>query len=402
MDQYISLTAIGEIFITLTIVSFIRCSPKISLFLLSVFSAFFVYLFNGLFPFLPSVENFHETNIGKDYVPVDTMKGAVYSTSLRPDHEVEWKEDLEIPNFSHTQVLIKVKAAGINPADFRGNYAAFPFIHYLKDYVPGKDFAGIVVAKGSSSDCSHLKKDQEVYGMTFLGSFAEYAVANCQGTYPKPTSLSFEQAAAVPLVGITAFVYLDEIPGGFQDKNILVIGGSGGCGLSVLEYLRQEQDKDKRLVSINSAKNNDIVRKMGAKEVLNYNVDDDVKAFLQDEKNQDAFDVVYGAVNSFQYFELLTPVLKPGASWHPVDMHEKTLGTILQTYLPWMNPKNIVMRIGRCLPTIERLERTSKIYGNPKSVVIQEIVDLKDKSSLWAGFASIKSRKNVGKVVFRL
>eukprot|EP00924_Labyrinthula_sp_SR-Ha-C_P000445 augustus_masked-scaffold_124-processed-gene-0.1-mRNA-1 protein AED:1.00 eAED:1.00 QI:0/0/0/0/1/1/2/0/255 len=249
---------------------------------------------------------------------------------------------------------------------------------------------------------SHLKNDQEVYGMTFLGSFAEYAVANCQGTYAKPTSLSFEQAAAVPLVGITAFVYLDEIPGGLQDKNILVIGGSGGCGLSALEYLRQEQNKDKRLVSINSAKNNDIVRKMGAKEVLNYNVDDDVKAFLQDEKNQNAFDVVYGAVNSFQYFDLLTPVLRPGASWHPVDMHEKTLGTILQSYLPWMNPKNVVMRIGSCIPTVERMEKITKIYGNPKSIVLQEVIDLKDNISLWDGLVKIQSRKNVGKVVFRL
>eukprot|EP00924_Labyrinthula_sp_SR-Ha-C_P000449 snap_masked-scaffold_124-processed-gene-0.6-mRNA-1 protein AED:1.00 eAED:1.00 QI:0/0/0/0/1/1/2/0/82 len=76
------------------------------------------------------------------------MKGAIFSTSLRPDHEVEWKEDLEIPNFSHTQVLIKVKAAGINPVEYRLNLAAFPFIHYVKDYVTGKDFAGIVVAEG--------------------------------------------------------------------------------------------------------------------------------------------------------------------------------------------------------------------------------------------------------------
>eukprot|EP00924_Labyrinthula_sp_SR-Ha-C_P007485 snap_masked-scaffold_24-processed-gene-4.3-mRNA-1 protein AED:1.00 eAED:1.00 QI:0/-1/0/0/-1/1/1/0/402 len=402
MNNYLNSTTATEALIILILLILIRKFPKATLLTLSIFSAYIVYFFNGLFPFLPTIENFHETNIGRNYVKADKMKGVVYTRNYTAEHQIEWKDGVNIPNFSHRQVLIKVKAAGINPVDYKLNFATYPFIHYFKDFLSGKDFSGVVIEKGNSNECSHLFKEQEVYGMSFLGTFAEYIVTYCEWTYQKPEKLSFEQAAGIPSVSLTAFSHLEQIPEGFEDKNILVVGGSGGCGLSVLQYLKQVQNKDKRLVSINSVKNNNIVRKMGAKEVLNYNIEKDMKAFVEDKRNENVFSVIYGAVKSYEYFEFLTPVLRTGAIWLPVDMHDKTMKTIFQTYIPWMNPKKVVMKMTTSFGNIERMKLMNRIYGDPENVIIQEVIDLKDNISLWEGFSKIKSRTNVGKVVFRL
>jgi NADPH2:quinone reductase len=135
------------------------------------------------------------------------------------------------------QVLVRIKAIGINPIDckIRSNPERFPVTFPV---IPGCDGAGIVEAVGAQVD--NFKLGDEVY-------FSQPAFNNRQGTYAeyvkvdasllalKPRSLSFEQAAAVPLVFITAWEALHDRARIAQDHIVLIHAGAGGVGHAAIQ-----------------------------------------------------------------------------------------------------------------------------------------------------------------------
>src|SRR5687768_159067 len=136
---------------------------------------------------------------------------------------------------SEGKVLVSVKAAGVNPSDWKLREGFF------KQMVPlqfpatlGMDFSGVIekVGVGVASD---LKQGDEVYGQAGVfaggsGAFAEMALANTDKIAHKPKTLTHEQAAGLPLVGVSAWQALVETIGLSKGQKILIHGGAGGIG----------------------------------------------------------------------------------------------------------------------------------------------------------------------------
>ena len=136
---------------------------------------------------------------------------------------------------SEGKVLVAVKAAGVNPADWKVREGFFKQMAPLQfPATLGMDFSGVIekVGEGVSSD---FKQGDEVYGQAGVltggsGAFAEMALANADTIAHKPRTLSHQQAAGLPLVGVSAWQALVETIGLSKGKKILIHGGAGGIG----------------------------------------------------------------------------------------------------------------------------------------------------------------------------
>jgi NADPH:quinone reductase-like Zn-dependent oxidoreductase len=163
------------------------------------------------------------------------------------------------------QVLIRVLRAGVNPADWKfraGFMKAFRSLEF--PWIPGLDGAGIVEAVGEG--VSGFRKGQAVFGR-FSGSYAEYAVGDPGELQPKPENLSFEEAAAVPVGGMTAWQVVIETAQVQAGQRVLVHGAAGGVGLIAVQLARW---KGAQVTGTASASNLDYVRSLGA-EAIDYN-----------------------------------------------------------------------------------------------------------------------------------
>lgn len=169
------------------------------------------------------------------------------------------------PEPKPNEVLIRVHAAGVNPADcfmragFYQKFMPLPLPH-----TPGLEAAGLVEAVGS--EVTKFRPHQALFGLV-NGSYAEYAVAPATDVVPKPASLTFEEAAAVPMGALTAWgaVEAAEIQPG---QRVLVQGTAGGVGLFALQLARW---KGARVIGTASGANLDLVRSLGAETAIHYN-----------------------------------------------------------------------------------------------------------------------------------
>jgi NADPH:quinone reductase-like Zn-dependent oxidoreductase len=145
-------------------------------------------------------------------------------------------EDVPQPTPGSDEVLVRVRAASVNPVD--GGIAAGYMASFLTTPVTlGADFAGDVVAIGN--DVQHVKPGDAVYGMSpAYGTFAEYAVVKRNGVAHKPKTLDYLEAAAVPLVGLTAWQTLFNIAELKSGERILIHGAGGGIGLLAVQLAK--------------------------------------------------------------------------------------------------------------------------------------------------------------------
>jgi len=142
------------------------------------------------------------------------MKAAVYSKA-KSGKILEMK-DLEQPVPKDNEVLLRVRAASVNPLDWR-----------MKTERPGVDVAGEIVAVGRT--VTQFKPGDAVFGGG-KGAFAEYSCAPEAKLAPKPEAVSFEQAAAVPIAGLTALQALRDKGHLQPGQNVLINGAAGGSG----------------------------------------------------------------------------------------------------------------------------------------------------------------------------
>lgn len=182
--------------------------------------------------------------------------------------------EVAIPEPAADEVLVKVVAASVNPADWhfvRGE----PLVARIqmglrgpKKTVPGADFAGIVEAVGA--EVAHVAAGDEVYGESFqtrMGTFAEYATVKAAGLATKPSSLTMAEAAAVPLAGVTALQAIVDHGQAMAGQRVLVVGASGGVGhfaVQIATALGAE------VTGVCSTRNADFVRSLGAARAIDY------------------------------------------------------------------------------------------------------------------------------------
>lgn len=184
-------------------------------------------------------------------------------------------ERIARPDIGDQEVLVRVHAAGLD----RGTWHLMTGKPYLmriaglgfrgpKDRVPGRDLAGTVAAVGSA--VTEFAAGDEVYGVG-RGSFAEYAVARADKLAKKPVSLSFEQAAVVPISGATALQALTDHGRLEPGQRVLVIGASGGVGSYAVQIAKA---LGAEVTGVASTAKLDLVRTFGADHVIDYTRDD--------------------------------------------------------------------------------------------------------------------------------
>jgi NADPH:quinone reductase-like Zn-dependent oxidoreductase len=202
---------------------------------------------------------------------------AMVNTKYGPPDVLQLTE-VEKPVPKDDEALVKVHAASVNPADWhllRGT----PYIARLqlgvrkpKETVLGCDVAGHIEAVGKN--VKMLRPGDEVFGSPFMhgfGAFAERASVSEELLAPKPATLSFEQAAAVPLAASTALQGLRDHGRIESGQKVLIVGASGGVGtfaVQIAKYFGAE------VTGVCSTRNVEMVRSLGADHVIDYTKED--------------------------------------------------------------------------------------------------------------------------------
>lgn len=179
-------------------------------------------------------------------------------------------EDVDRPVPAADEILVKVYASGVNPVDWvirQGSNDAMRSFLTLP-LILGWDAAGIVEETGS--DVTGFQKGDAVYGLPNFpgdGSYAEYCVAKASQFAGKPKSISFNEAAGVPLAGLTAWTAMFEYGKLQPGQRILIQGASGGVGSFAVQFAKA---KGAYVIGTASASNLDYLKQLGADEVIDY------------------------------------------------------------------------------------------------------------------------------------
>lgn len=177
--------------------------------------------------------------------------------------------ELPIPVASEDELLIRVRAAGVNPVDtgVRSGRAA-SLAGAVLPYVPGFDVSGVVVAVGP--DVTDFKAGDEVFAMLNLrrgGGYAEYAIVKQGEAALKPTNVTHSEAASVPLVALTAWQTLFEIAGLEEGQTVLIHAGAGGVGSIAIQLAKW---RGARVIATASQYNHDFLRELGVDVPVDY------------------------------------------------------------------------------------------------------------------------------------
>ncbi len=183
-------------------------------------------------------------------------------------------EDIPKPVPGDNEVLLEVHAASVNPLDWhtvRGLPYALRIGNGLrtpKKGVPGIDVAGVIETVGAG--VAQLRPGDEVFGVC-KGACAEYACAKADRLVPKPARLTFEQAAAVPVAALTALQGLRNRGRLQRGQNVLIVGASGGVGTFAIQIAKA---LGAVVTGVCSTRNVDLVRSIGADQVIDYTKED--------------------------------------------------------------------------------------------------------------------------------
>jgi NADPH:quinone reductase-like Zn-dependent oxidoreductase len=170
-------------------------------------------------------------------------------------------ESVPKPEPQSGQVRIKVRAASVNPVDWKQTGRLAPGTRVI----PGRDLSGVIDAVGDSA--GPWKVGQPVIALATGGSYAEYAIASVSAVALKPQRLSFEEAAGIPVVGETAWRALVTIANVQPGQRVLVQGGAGGVGSSAVQVAKA---RGAYVVATASPSHNELLRSLGADGIVDY------------------------------------------------------------------------------------------------------------------------------------
>ena len=325
------------------------------------------------------------------------MKAVVYRCYGSP--EVLKVEEVEKPTPADEQVLVKVRAASINPLEWH-YMTGTPYIMRAgvgigrpEDPSIGVDFAGTVEAVGKN--VTRFKVGDEVFGGKD-GALGQYVVVRESGSIVlKPANITFEQAAAVPVAAVTALQGLRDSGKVGAGQKVLINGASGGVGtfaVQLAKYFGAE------VTGVCSTRNVDLVKSLGADHVIDYTHED----FSQSTQRYDVIFDTVGNRSLADYRRVMTPqgiyVMVGGPSTDPwigpliVPLKAKFVAPFvsqkLQFFLAEINPLDLavlanLMQSGKLTPVIDRTYPLSDIraamsylaVGHARGKVVIEVGD---------------------------
>jgi NADPH:quinone reductase-like Zn-dependent oxidoreductase len=304
------------------------------------------------------------------------MKAIAYHAYGSPD--VLDLEDVERPVVKDGEVLVRVRAASPNPYDWHFMRGVPYFMRLTesgirapKQSVLGSDIAGRVEAVGK--EVTRFQPGDEVFANVGSGGFAEYTCVPEDLLGLKPANLTFEQAAAVPLAAMTALQGLRDAGKLQSGQKVLIIGASGGVGTFAVQIAKRF---GAHVTGVCSARNLDMVRSIGADDVIDYTTHD----FTQDGPKYDLVFQLAGTQAPSDLRRVLTPkgtlVLSSGDSegrWiGPVDRVLKAValspfvGQSLRPFLMKPSAKDLeflreLIEAGELEPIIDRTYSLSEV-----------------------------------------
>lgn len=197
------------------------------------------------------------------------MRAAVYTAY--GDTSVIQLQDIPTPKYKDNEVLVKVRAVGVNPIDWKVRKGMLRYIMPIKfPAIGGLDICGDIVAIGKQvtkyrvGDCIFTRSDRFPGG-----GYAEYAVLREDTVAPKPDQLSPVEASSIPLTALTALQALRDKGHIQQNDEVLIIGASGGVGLFAVQLAKFFGAK---VTAVCSTKNVEWVQSLGPDEVIDYKV----------------------------------------------------------------------------------------------------------------------------------
>lgn len=233
------------------------------------------------------------------------MRAIVYHTYGSPD--VLKLEEVEKPTPKDDEILVKVYAASVNALDWH-LLRADPFLARLnsgllkpKHQILGADVAGRVEAVGRN--VKQFQTGDEVFGDIFesgLGGFAEYVSAHEDAWVSKPTNLTFDEVAAVPVAALTALQGLRDKGQIQPGQKVLINGASGGVGTFAVQIAKAFGAE---VTAVCSTRNVDMARSLGADQVIDYTKED----FTKKEQRYDLILAVNGYHPILDYKRALSP-----------------------------------------------------------------------------------------------
>jgi NADPH:quinone reductase-like Zn-dependent oxidoreductase len=296
----------------------------------------------------------HARHVGAERIEGLDMKRVQYLHFGSPD-ELRLDE-VKIPDAGKGQIRVQVRAASANPMDWklrRGEMKAISGSRFPRGL--GHDFAGVVDAVGP--DVKRLKVGDEVFGVTSIrqaGAFADYVVADEKSAWLKPPSLSFEQAAAFTIVGLTAWNALVAKAGLSAGQSVLITGCLGGVGRLAVQIACM---RGANIVGSCSASGREEALALGVSEVVDY------RAFNVGSYRH-RFDVVFDTAGALSLSQCGAMLKRGGMSLHIVPTFAKMVGCLLPSrhHLVFGNPTLQALagiaeaaEQGKLVPTIGRI-----------------------------------------------
>jgi len=309
-----------------------------------------------------------------------TMKAIVINEYGSP--EVLKYEVASRPEPKENEILVRVIAAGVNPVD--GMVRAGMFAKYGRTpfpMIPGYDIAGIVEKTGPK--ITKFKKGDSVYaylGLKDGGGYAEYAVATEVEAAPKPKSISFVEAAGVPVVALTAWQALIDTAKLSAGQTVLIHGGSGGVGSFAIQIAKARGAK---VIATASTANQDLLKQLGADVAIDYtktkfeDVARDVDVVL-DSVGKDTLARSYGVVKKGGFIVSLvarpdpTELEKNGIHGAPINV-EPNSGELAEIG-KLIDDKKIKVIISQVLPLSEAIKAQEQVAtGHTRGKIVLKV-----------------------------
>eukprot|EP01134_Creolimax_fragrantissima_P007469 CFRG7469T1 len=313
-----------------------------------------------------------------------TMKACIRDKS-GPDGLLRFG-DLPKPTVKKGCVVIKVMAAGVNPADYKMPY------FMMKGTAMGYDVAGIV----ESTSSPLFKEGDKVYGHSD-NSIAEYALCQAEHLASKPDYMTWAEAASIPMAYTTCIqAWRDYTKMDIKDKKVLVIGASGGCGIAGVQLAKAMGAE--QVVGVCSGKNIEFVKSLGATETVDYNTETALKKF-----GESHFDVVLDCASSSgageNYVNSSQKSLKKNGM--NVALNGPAWTWIRKILLGW-EAKNFALFMRNTDNCGDELRNILSLLGPDFHPTVYDTVYSFDQAGLTAGYKMSISRRARGKVVINV
>ena len=278
---------------------------------------------------------------------------------------IEINQTTPTPTLTASSVLVEIKAAGINPIDWKIREGYMQQMITLEfPSTLGMDFSGVIKQIGEKVMSSDFKQGDELYGQAGVtnggsGAFAELALANVDHIAHKPKRLNHLEAAAIPLVGVSAWQTLVENMGLSKNQKILIHGGAGGIGSIAIQLANHIGAYVSTTVDIND---NQFVQELGADQTIDYK-SQKFEDLLHD------YDAVYDTIGGDTYKRSFKVLKKDGII---ISMLEQPNSELMQQYgvkatfqfsqvnnerlnklAQWVDQNNIRINVDRTFPLDE-------------------------------------------------